>query len=462
MQRPRPRHQRCAAKASPRDALALFGVIAIYWLRIYPQARRELAGWERRARHIPDPAIREQALRKLTDERLNPEGAALFAVLAPRAERRRLISLIVAYQVLYDYLDAINEEADGAQLRNGLHLHRALAEAVLPDRPVSDYYLHHPKRRDGGYMRALTDACRRIVRTLPSVSRCEQVLAHATERCGEAQSHNHAILVSGESQLVAWSLAQGPGRADYLWWELAAGGISCLGIHALLACTADPETTPQDAAEVDAAYFPTICALSTLLDSLADYHRDAGTANHSLIAHYRDSGHAGERLIAITSDAAERIEGLRHGRRHRIIVAAICAYYLSSGSVREGFPAPVAERLMQSVGRLAMPLHATMRVRRFLHAAIRGNGRAVAARDITALLLLKGQARRRTRRDEAGHGQHEERGADDSADGPEHLRGRARKWRRKAGHHSQVAIDQGVAVEARRGTHERAHSQHQS
>ena len=340
----------------------------VYWLRIYPQVRRELAGWEHRAARMPDPVLRGQALGKLTGERLNPEAAALFAVLAPHAQRRRVVSLIVAYQVLYDYLDAVNEGADGADLRNGLQLHRALVEAVSPDLPISNYYLHHPRRLDGGYTRALIEACRRTVQTLPSVTRSEQVLAHATTRCGQAQSRNHAILVGGEAQLIAWSLAQAPDRSDYLWWELAAGGISCLGIHALLASAADPNETAKDAEEVDAAYFPPICAVSALLDSLADYHSDADTSNHSFVAHYRDSAHAAERLVAITADAAVRTKSLRHSRLHAVILAGITSYYLSSPSARVGFPAPVAAALIRSVGSLATPMRAAMRARRYMHA----------------------------------------------------------------------------------------------
>lgn len=356
-------------RVRPLDALALLRVGLVYWLRIYPHVRRELADWEHRARRIPDPVLQHQALGKLTGERLNPEAAALFAVLAPRAQRRRVVSLIVAYQVLYDYLDAVNEDAEGAELRNGLQLHRALIEAVAPDLPMSDYYLHHHRRRDGDYVRALTEACRRIVPTLPSVTQSAGALAHATERCGRAQSHNHAIPAWGESQLIAWSVAQAADRSDYLWWELAAGGISCLGIHALLASAADPQGAAKDAAQLDAAYFPPICAISALLDSLTDYHADAGTSNHSFIAHYRDSAHAAERLVAITADAARRIKGLRHGRRHAVILAGITSYYLSSPSARAGFAAPVAEALIRSGGSLATPMRAAMRARRFLHAA---------------------------------------------------------------------------------------------
>lgn len=340
---------------------------ASYWLSIHRQVRRELATWDLHAKKIPDPLLREHALGKLTGERLNPEAAALFAVLAPRTQRRRVVSLIVAYQVLYDYLDGVNEEPGFDELRDGLQLHRALTEAIMPGSPTSDYYLHHPDRDDGGYMRLLCATCRQLVASLPSVARSSRVILEATGRCGQAQSHNHATRDWDHARLIDWSRAQGPQCGGYLWWELAAGGISCLNIHALLASTADPSSLPEEAARVDAAYFPSICALSALLDSLADYHGDAGTNNHSFIAHYRDQDQAAERLVAITAEATTLIGSLRHSRRHAIILAGIVAYYLSSSSVWEGFPSTAAERLMGCVGPLGASMCAVMRARRRLH-----------------------------------------------------------------------------------------------
>jgi hypothetical protein len=205
------------------------------------------------------------------------------------------------------------------------------------------------------------------VRTLPAAERSVHVLERATERCAQAQSHNHAMLLSGEAPLIDWSVAQAVDHSDQPWWELAAGGVSSLAIHALLASAADPASTTEDAVKVDAAYFPAICALSTLLDSLADYYRDAGTANHSFIARYRDGDHAAERLVAIAAEAADRIKALRNGRTHAIILAGIVAYYLSSPSVQEGFPATAAESLMRYIGPLGAPMHAAMRARRYMH-----------------------------------------------------------------------------------------------
>src|SRR5580704_6458437 len=102
----------------------------VYWLTIYPRARLEIRRWRRRAQGIPDLTLRAQALYKLTHERLNPEAAAFFAVLAPRRYRRLLVRLMVDFQIAYDYLDGINEQPTTAALRNGLQLHRALSDAV--------------------------------------------------------------------------------------------------------------------------------------------------------------------------------------------------------------------------------------------------------------------------------------------------------------------------------------------
>jgi tetraprenyl-beta-curcumene synthase len=340
-----------------------------YWLKIHPQVRRELAVWERRAQAIHDPALRGLAVEKLTGERLNPEAAALFAVLAPRRRRREVVRLIVAYQVLYDYLDAVNEQPGSTGLSNGLQLHRALTDAILPGQARGDYYRRNPRREDSGYVHSLVTACRRVVRVLPSAADIAPVLVQAAERCGQAQSHNHAIPASGERPIIEWSSAHTPmGDCGYLWWELAAAGISCLAIHALLARTADPGADVQEAARLDRAYFPPICAISALLDSLADYSQDAGTSNHSFVAHYRDSDRAAQRLTVIVQDGAERAKELPHGRRHSIILAGITSFYLSSPSVEAGFPVTPAESLIRCLGPIATPMRAALRVRRYAHA----------------------------------------------------------------------------------------------
>lgn len=349
-----------ASHAREIAALVLTGLA--YWLTIYPRARREIRRCERRARAIPDPTLRASALATLAREHLNPEAAAFFAVLAPRRQRGSLVRLIVDFQVAYDYLDAINEDPTTAPLRNGLQLHRALSDAVDGDAPAADYYEHHPNTDDGGYLTGLVRACQRTIRRLPSTPAIEPVLAYAAERCGQGQSRNHAMLVEGEKQLVEWSAAQTQ-RGDYRWWELAAGGISCLSIHALFA-TAACKATLEQAELVDAAYFPSICSISALLDGLVDMPRDVGTTNHNFVAHYDSGDQAARRFAAITAEARTLLGTLTNRHRHDVILAGIASFYLSAPGASTEFARPVALRTLDCLGRASAPILAVMRLRR--------------------------------------------------------------------------------------------------
>jgi tetraprenyl-beta-curcumene synthase len=353
-----------ARKHSMRELVALVVAGVGYWLTVYPRARLEIRRWRRLADAIPDPTLRCHALHKLTRERLNPEAAALFSVLAPRRRRPVLVRLIVAFQIAYDYLDAINEQPDGAGVRNGLQLHSALRDAVSSKelRADGDYYAHHPQREDGGYLAALVAACRAALRALPGANALEPTLVRAAERCCEAQSRNHAVVVEGEEQLIAWSQALGD-RAGYRWWELAAAGISCLALHALFAAAASPTTRAQ-ARRVDAAYFPSVCAISALLDSLIDRPHDAGGTNHSFVAHYPGAAAAAQRFAAIAAEARTLVRGLAGSDRHALILAGISSFYLSAPEARSELAAPAAASTLACLGATTTPILAVMRWRR--------------------------------------------------------------------------------------------------
>jgi tetraprenyl-beta-curcumene synthase len=352
-------------RSTVREVGALLTAGIAYWLTIYPSTRLEIRRCLRRARAIEDPTLRAHALEKLTKERLNPEAATLFAVLAPWRRRGRLIRLMVDFQIAYDYLDAINEQTDTASLRNGLHLHRALIDAVSASPSGEAYYLHHPQSEDGGYLCALVEGCRAVLRTLPSAQAIEPVLVRAVERCGEGQSHNHAALIEGEEQLIEWSVAQ-PRGEGYLWWELAAAGISCLGIHALFAAAARA-TTLAEAERVDAAYYPSVCALSALLDSLVDCPEDSAGTNHSFVGHYSSQALAARRFEAISSEARALSSALAGRARHALILSGIASFYLSAPEACSARARAVAARTLAPLGATTMPMLAVMRWRRSSH-----------------------------------------------------------------------------------------------
>lgn len=349
-------------RSKAREIAALLSAGIAYWVTIYPRARREMRHWKRIAQQIPDPTLRAAALDKLTREHLNPEAAAFFAVLAPRRNRGALVRLMVDYQIAYDYLDAINEQPTSAPLRNGLRLHRALTDAVRARCCGGDYYGHHPQTDDGGYLAGLVHACQAVIGQLPSASAIEPVLVTAAERCAQAQSRNHAMLVEGDTPLVSWASTQ-VDHGDYLWWELAAGGISCLSLHALFAAAACA-TTLHEAQRIDTAYSPPICAISALLDSLVDYPHDAGSTNHSFVEHYDTCGQAAERFAAITAEARMLLSTLSNRCRHMVILAGIASFYLSAPEASTEFARPVATRTLDCLGPTSVPILAVMRLRR--------------------------------------------------------------------------------------------------
>ncbi|HMI93261.1 MAG TPA: DUF2600 family protein, partial [Polyangiales bacterium] len=219
--------------AGRRQLAALVAVAARELSWVLPNVAREIGQRRRRADLIPVAALREDAVLTLRRERLNAEGAALFAVLPRRADRE-LLRLLVAFQHLLDYLDTISERPAADPLANGRQLHLALTEALDPGGPVSDYYWLHAHRDDGGYLRALVDTCRRGCEALP---RFEQVRARVRRAAalGTVQVVNHdPVPERREAGLRAWAMRELPGEQEASWFELTAAASSSLWTLALL------------------------------------------------------------------------------------------------------------------------------------------------------------------------------------------------------------------------------------
>jgi tetraprenyl-beta-curcumene synthase len=352
---------------STRDVAAVLSSLARYWLGILPLASDELRRWRARAHAIPHPVLRAQAVATLREEGLNVEAAAVFATLVPQRRWPVLVPLLIAFQVMYDYLDTVSEERVPDVLSNGLQLHRALAAALDPSAPTVDWYRHHPYRDDGGYLDALVATCRECLASLPSAASVLPVARRAATRCAEGQSHTHAAMQEEDAPLALWALRQDR-AAGYLWWEVAAGAISSVGVYALLAAAAQPRETSADAARIDAAYFPATCALSALLDSLVDREQDLVAASLSSFGHYPSGADACARLGLIASRAEAAARELRHGRRHMAIIAGIAGYYASAAGARDAEGAPVTAAIAARLGPTVPLILATMRTRRRLAA----------------------------------------------------------------------------------------------
>lgn len=336
-------------------------------VRVIPAVSREIGQWRERASAIPDAPIREDALGALAAKRFNPEGAALFAVL-PRDCDLNLVRLLVAFQVLLDFLDSVTERHVPRPVANGDQLHRALVEALHPGAPISDYYRHHPWRDDGGYLMALVTTCRECCRELPGYGCVKARVLRAARRCGVQGLNHDPDPRRRESRLRQWVDVEFGARRELCWWELTAAASSTLGILALLAEAADPEVALPPVGEVDRVYMPWVCLASTMLDSYVDALADLAGEGHSYVAHYADPSVAVQRVCELLRRSIHEARQLRGGLRHALIVAGMVAMYLSADEARTPAMRETTDRFVRAGGSLTRMLVPVLRLWRVLYA----------------------------------------------------------------------------------------------
>jgi tetraprenyl-beta-curcumene synthase len=315
------------------------------------EVSREVERWRALAQRIPEDALRDDALAAIGRKRANIDGAALFWTL-PRVRSRELLRLLVAYEVLADFLDCTSERAAHAGTANGRQLHRALIEALDSDLEVSDYYRYHPWAEDGGYVRALVDTCREICVELPSYEAARPLLRSAA--ClTQVLALNHEPDPRRRDRLLrGWADAEFAGQDELAWFECSGGASAWLTVLALLAFAADPDRDAREATDTYAVYLPWVSLAGTMLDSYGDIGEDAANYAHSYIAHYASTDTASRRIAEIIRRALDRAASLRDGERHVVLASCMVAMYLSKDSVR----APQTRALTRNLTHAAGPL----------------------------------------------------------------------------------------------------------
>jgi tetraprenyl-beta-curcumene synthase len=352
-----------------RFACVFADTVLCYLVRVLPDVRSELAHWRGRAEEIPDPRLRRSARESLA-KRGNIEGAALFATLAPAVRRSDTVRALVAFQTAYNYLDALSELPCADPRANAEQLHQALLTALHPSAEHLDYYAHTPDRGDGGYLTALIDACRTALSCLPSFPALAPAARGAAARIVDFQTLNLAESCGGHDGLSRWAADATPPGCGFAWWETAAAAGSSLAVHALIAAAADPGVKSWQGAEIDRAYFP-VGALHSLLDSLVDRREDRERGQSSLLGYYDSPAAAGVGLDALAAGALSATARLPNPHAHRVILTAMCSYYLSAPQCDTPAARPIAASLGVLLG---IPLRASIamfRCRRLFHTLTR-------------------------------------------------------------------------------------------
>ncbi len=349
-------------RLTARAALAFLLANLRYWTCVAPLARDQLRRWHTRAQAIGDPVLRALAEEKLAEEGFNAELAAMLATLAPRTRRARAVEAIVALEVVYDYLDGLTESPSRESPQDGRRLFCAFTDAVSPgEQPIGDYYRHHPRSQDGGYLQGLVDVARSAVAALPASAIVADVLRRSAQRGVEAQLHIHAVGIAGSGQLEVW--ARRHAATSSLDWQeyLAGAACSVLAVHALVAAAADPRTTREQALLLDRIYL-SISVLPTVLDSVIDYERDAQAGIPGYVQHYSDRAMLAGRLEGVIDDVLARARGAPHGAHHIMTMAGVVAYYLSAPTATSAFARPISKRMRTTQLRpLLAPILAMLR-----------------------------------------------------------------------------------------------------
>jgi tetraprenyl-beta-curcumene synthase len=354
---------------TPRQIWALVAAAMRELLWGLPVVGREVGAWRRRARAMPDRPLREGALDSLTRKRANAEGAALFTILT-RRRNHGLLRLLVAYEIVWDYLDNVSEAGAAEGEVNGRQLHRALLEAVDLEISVSDYYRHHPWRDDGGYLQALVEVCRQQCRRLPSYQRVRSLLLGEARR-SEVGTLNHCLNPAERDRaLRRWAEHefQEDSGGVVPWYELTAAASCSAAAHVLLIMAADRDCDERDVADTYAAYFPRFSIATTMLDSYVDRDEDLVSGAHSYISHYPSEEIACMRVadsVALSSSALRR---LPNGHRHAVIVACMVAMYSSKDSARAPARRASTHSLVRAGGSLTMLVLPVLRLWRIAYA----------------------------------------------------------------------------------------------
>jgi tetraprenyl-beta-curcumene synthase len=361
-----------------RMSLALVLANVRYWSTVAPLVRTQLDRWAVRAEGISDPALQEVALANLREEGFNAQATATLATLAPREYRKSVVEAIVGLQVIYDYLDSLLERPLADPLGDGQRLCHALVDAVALDtEPRSDYYAHLSESDDSGYLQELVGVVRGALARLPCLDAVAEVSECAVARCAEAQVRAHADRVLGSEQLELWATSNVL-DTGLQWREFLAGAVSSgLALHALIAAAADPRTSPEQALAIDEIYL-SICALTTLLDSLIDYEQDMRSMGRpGYIRFYEDRDALARGLWSVMHRVGARVRDAPNGAYHLMTLVGVVAYYASAPTASSEFARPVTKQIRRELRPLITPTLAVMRAWR-----ITARARAAIARRV--------------------------------------------------------------------------------
>lgn len=327
---------------------SIFSVTPKILMRIRPQVHEELRHWTDRARKIPDPELRRQALASIATKAFHCEGGGIYGLLA--GERMHdAVRFIVAYQTISDYLDNLCDRSTSLDPEDFRMLHASMRDALTPGAGPGDYYKHREGRDDGGYLAALVATCQEVLAVLPAY---EAIAPHLYELVGHYSSlqvYKHVRPEERVPLLEGWFEENRSALPPMAWYEFAACSGSTLGIFCLVARACQEDCTPALAHRIRDAYFPWVQGLHILLDYLIDQDEDRRGGDLNFCSFYPDDREMVARLSHFYRQATASVSALPDAGFHRLITKGLLGIYCSDKKVH-------AQKDVRMVARRLAPL----------------------------------------------------------------------------------------------------------
>src|SRR5690625_956525 len=198
-----------------------------------PAVKKELAYWKTKAKEIPSPLLREQALTSIEFKAFHCYGGGIYAMLTGY-RWREAIRFIVAYQTISDYLDNLCDRSTSLNPDDFRLLHQSMVDALTPTNPIQHYYALRAEQDDGGYLADLVRTCQSVLRKLDQYSLIQKHIHPLEKLYEDLQVHKHVTESERVERLKNWFGSEGEPYPSLSWYEFSAAAGSTLGIFCLV------------------------------------------------------------------------------------------------------------------------------------------------------------------------------------------------------------------------------------
>jgi len=300
---------------------------------VLPRVHRYLSEWRDRARKIPDPELRKQALMSIDTKTFHCEGGSIYGLLAG-AMKDEAIRFIVAYQTVSDYLDNLCDRSTSQDPEDFRVLHESMRHALNPGETPRNYYRLRREQADGGYLVALVKTCQEILAKVPSYEQIAPVLFDLAGYYCDLQVLKHIRVEERIPRLQAWFERYKKQLPEMRWYEFCACAGSTLGIFCLVSSAMGDGFSRDRAARVREGYFPWVQGLHILLDYFIDQEEDRLGGDLNFCFYYEDDDMLVERFVHFVKEADAGVSRLPHERFHRMINRGLLGLYLADNKVK--------------------------------------------------------------------------------------------------------------------------------